>query len=52
MNRWILNVLNTLPWGAVVAIKGFDQIKLDALQEPDQLETGFEFCSLLVALVV
>jgi mono/diheme cytochrome c family protein len=37
--RWILVALMALALAAVVAIVGFSQIKLDALQEPDHLET-------------
>jgi hypothetical protein len=39
MKRWILVVLIALALAAVVVIVGFNQIKLDALQEPGHLET-------------
>src|SRR6202166_696549 len=39
MNRWINILLSALGLGAVVAILGFYQINIDALQEPGQIET-------------
>ena len=39
MKRWILIGLIALALAAVVVIVGFNQIKLDALQEPGHLET-------------
>jgi mono/diheme cytochrome c family protein len=39
VKRWVLILLIALALGAVVMIVGFSQIKLDALQEPDHLET-------------
>jgi len=39
MKRWLLVALITLALAAVVLIIGFTQIKVDALQEPGQLET-------------
>jgi mono/diheme cytochrome c family protein len=41
MHRWILVVLIVLALAVMVAIVGFTQIKLDALQEPGHLETVF-----------
>jgi mono/diheme cytochrome c family protein len=40
MKRWILGLLIALVLAAVVIV-GFTQIRLDALQEPGQLETVF-----------
>ena len=39
MKRWILVVLIALALAAVAVIVGFTQIKLDALEEPGQVET-------------
>ena len=39
MKRWILFLLLALVLAAVVVLVGFTQIKLDALQEPGQVET-------------
>jgi mono/diheme cytochrome c family protein len=39
MKRWILAILIALALAAVVAIVGVNQIRLDALQEPGQVET-------------
>ena len=39
MKRWILVVLIALALAAVVVIVGLTQIRLDALQEPGQVET-------------
>jgi mono/diheme cytochrome c family protein len=39
MKRWILAVLIALALAAVVVIVGLTQIRLDALQEPGQVET-------------
>ena len=39
MKRWILVVLIALALAAVVMIVGLTQIRLDALQEPGQVET-------------
>ena len=39
MRRWILIVLVALGCGALVAIVGFTQIKIGALQEPGHFET-------------
>jgi len=41
MKRWILVVLFALALAALVVIVGFTQIRVDALQEPGQLETVF-----------
>jgi mono/diheme cytochrome c family protein len=40
MKRWVFIVLVVMGLGAVVVIVGFAQIKLDALQEPGDLETA------------
>jgi mono/diheme cytochrome c family protein len=40
MKRWILAVLIALTLAAVVVIVGLTQIRLDALQEPGQVETS------------
>ena len=39
MKRWIFAVLIALALAAVVVIVGLTQIRLDALQEPGQVET-------------
>ena len=39
MKRWILAVLIALALAAVVVIAGLNQMKLDALQEPGEVET-------------
>jgi mono/diheme cytochrome c family protein len=39
MKRWVLVVLIALALAAVAVILGFTQIKLDALEEPGQVET-------------
>ena len=39
MKRWVLVVLIALALAAVAVIVGFTQIKLDALEEPGQVET-------------
>jgi mono/diheme cytochrome c family protein len=39
MKRWTFTLLIVLGLGAVVAIVGFYQINIDALQEPGQIET-------------
>jgi mono/diheme cytochrome c family protein len=39
MKRWMLIVLIALVLAAVVVVVGFTQIRLDALQEPGQVET-------------
>lgn len=39
MNRWIFILLSVLGLGCVVAIIGFYQINIDALQEPGPTET-------------
>jgi mono/diheme cytochrome c family protein len=39
MKRWILAILIALAFAATVVIVGLNQIRLDALQEPAQVET-------------
>jgi mono/diheme cytochrome c family protein len=39
VKRWVLIILIALGFAAVVVIAGFFQIRLDALQEPGDLET-------------
>jgi mono/diheme cytochrome c family protein len=41
MKRWILVVFIAVALAAVIVIVGFTQIKLDALEEPGDLETVF-----------
>jgi mono/diheme cytochrome c family protein len=40
MKRWILAILIALALAVVVVIVGLNQIRLDALQEPGQVETS------------
>ena len=39
MKRWILAILIALALASTVVIVGLNQIRLDALQEPGQVET-------------